>query len=193
MDGAAAAWRRASAWPSSVQLGGRASEHHLAARSVRDALTGPPLTRLTLREKVRALRFAATTAARIGGLQASAVVWAVNSGGLWVGHVRPNLRPPGVERRHIKSDWEPMPSDHAGGLLLVDRARTAWRSQEAAAAAMEEAIAPHIGRREADDIDLIDNRITAGRWEVVTTASRTKKPEDQVCSLPSRPGPVLAR
>ncbi len=49
-------WRRAAAWPSAVQLGGRAYEHHQAARTVRDALTGTALSRLTLREKVHTLR-----------------------------------------------------------------------------------------------------------------------------------------
>jgi hypothetical protein len=58
---------------------------------------------------------------------------------------------------------------------------------------MDEAVDPHIGSREADDVALIDNRITAGRWEVVTTAARAKKPEEQVCSLPSRPAPVVRR
>lgn len=193
MDGAAAAWRRASAWPSSVQLGGRAPEHHLAARSVRDALTGPPLTRLTLREKVNTLRFAATTAFTIGRLQASAVVWAVNSGGLWVGHVRPNLRPPGVQRHYIKSDWDSMPPGHPEGILLAERAQAAWRAQQAATEALNEAVRPTIVRGDTGDLALVDNRITAGRWEAVGIAARAKRPEDGVSSLPRQQRPTVAR
>jgi len=193
MDGAAAAWRRASAWPSSVQLGGLAPEHHQAARSVRDALTGPPLTRLTLREKVHALRFAATAAATVGRLQASSLVWAVNSGGLWTGRERRNLRPPGVQRRHIKIDWEPMPPDHPAGILLADRARAAWRGQQAATEAMNEAVRPVIIRSVAADLALVDNRITAGQWESIGTATRSKKPEDEVSHMPSLQRPSVAR
>jgi len=185
MDGAAAAWRKASAWPPSIQLGGRAPDHHLAVHSVRAALTGPPLTRLTLREKVHALRSAAFAAATIGRLQAAAVLWAVDSGGLWVARQRPNLRPPGVQRRHVRFDWEAMPPDHPSGVLLAERAYTARKAQQAATQAIDEAVGPII-RSDAGDLALVDNRITAGRWERIGVAAPTRKPEHEVWSLPDQ-------
>lgn len=193
MDSAAAAWRTASGWPSSVQLGGRAPEHHLAARSVRDALTGPPLARLTLREKAHALRSAAIDAATLGRLQACAVVWAVNAGGLWVGQVRPNLRPPRLQRRHIKSDWEPMPQGHPAGVVLAQWAQAAWRCQQAATEAMDGAVRPTVTRCDPDVVALVDNRIAAGRWESIGIATRARKPDDEVSSSPSPRRPTVAR
>lgn len=192
MEDAAAAWRKASAWPSSVQLVGRAPDHHLAVRWVRDALTGPPLTRLTLRDKVHALQSATTAAAVIARLQATAVVSAVNSGGLWVGHERPNLRPPGVQRRHIKWDWEPMPPDHPAGVLIAARARQAWRAQQAATEAMAETFRPDSLRGGAGGVALVESRIAMGRWETVGIASRAGRPEDEVSS-PRVQRPTVAR
>jgi hypothetical protein len=193
MDGAAAAWRKASAWPSSVQLGGRAPEHHLAVHSVREALSGPQFTRLTLREKVHLLRSAAIAAATIGQLQAGAVLWVVDSGGLWVGQPRPNLRPPGVQRRQVKFDWEPMSPDHPFGVLLAERAYTARKAQQAATEAIDEAIRPAIIGSEPGDLGLVDNRITAGRWERIGVAARTRKPEDGAWPLTSHQRPPVTR
>lgn len=193
MDGAAAAWRKASAWPPFIQLGGRAPEHHSAVQSVRDALTGPPLARITLREKVHALRSAAIAAATIGRLQAGAVLWAVDSGGLWVAHPRPNLRPPGVQRRQVRFDWEPMSPDLPSGVLLAERAYTARKAQQAATEAIDEAVRPAIIGSDASDLDLVDNRITAGRWEGIGVPARTRKPEDGVWPLSSQQRPSITR
>jgi hypothetical protein len=126
--------------PSNVQLGGRAYEHHHAAKAVRDALAGPPLSRLTLRDKVHTLRAATSAAAPIGELQANAGAWLVSRGGLWAAHERPNLRPPGVERRHIKLDWDVMPSGHPTSALLSQRAHGARVALGEAVAAVNQAV-----------------------------------------------------
>lgn len=173
---ASKAWREAAVWPSTVQLGGRAREHHRAVRAVRDALTGPPLARLTLREKVHALRSTVSAAATIGEMQARAVTWLVNRGGLWVAHERPNLRPPGVERRHVKLDWETMPFDHPVGVLLSDRAHQARAALDEAAEAINRAVLPgSVNPDTAVHLALIDNRIM---WETVERNTCTRRPED---------------
>lgn len=178
MGVASKAWREAATWPSTVQLGGRAYEHHRAVRAVRDALTGPPLARLTLRERVRALRSAVSAAATIGEMQAWAVTWLVNRGGLWVAHERPNLRPPGVERRHVKLDWETMPFDHPVGVLLSDRAHQARLALEDAAEAINQAVLPAVADG-AGPIALVDNRIVVDRWESLGADNvRPRRPEE---------------
>jgi len=177
---ASKAWREAAAWPATVQLGGRAYGHHRAVRAVRDALTGPPLARLTLREKVHALRFAVSAAATIGEMQARAVTWLVNRGGLWIAHERPNLRPPGVERRHVKLDWETMPFDHPVGILLSDRAHQARLALEDAAKAINQAVLPAAAVADgAGPIALVDNRIVTDRWETVGSKNTgPRRPEE---------------
>lgn len=173
---ASKAWREAAAWPSTVQLGGRAYEHHRAVRAVRDALTGPPLARLTLREKVHALRSAVSAAATIGEMQARAVTWLVNRGGLWVARERPNLRPPGVERRHVKLDWETMPFDHPAGILLNERAYRARAALDKAAEAIDRAVLPGSDDPDAaGHLALVGNRIV---WEAVERNACSRKPED---------------
>jgi hypothetical protein len=176
---ASKAWREAAAWPSTLQLGGRAYEHHKAVRAVRDALTGPPLARLTLRGRVHALRSAISAAATIGEMQARAVTWLVNRGGLWVAHERPNLRPPGVERRHVKLDWETMAFDHPAGVLLSERANQARLALEDAAKAINQAVLPAASvAGGAGPIALVDNRIVADGWESVGSNVRTRRPEE---------------
>ena len=173
---ASKAWRDAAAWPATVQLGGRAYEHHRAVGAVRDALTGPPLARLTLREKVHALRSAVSAAATIGEMQARAVTWLVNRGGLWVAHERPNLRPPGVERRHVKLDWETMAFDHPVGVLLSDRANQAREALDKAAEAINRAVLPgSVDPNSAGHLALVDNRIV---WEAVERNTCARRPED---------------
>ena len=181
---ASKAWREAAAWPSTVQLGGRAYEHHRAVRAVRDALTGPPLARLTLRERVHALRSAVSAAATVGEMQARAVTWLVNRGGLWVAHERPNLRPPGVERRHVKLDWETMPFDHPAGVLLSDRAHRARAALDEAAEAINRAVLPgSVDRDTAGRLALVDNRIV---WEAVERNPCVRRPEDAALGTNSR-------
>ncbi len=176
MSIASKAWREAATWPSTVQLGGRAYEHHQTVRAVRDALTGPPLARLTLREKVHALRSAVSAAATIGEMQARAVTWLVNRGGLWVAHERPNLRPPGVERRYVKLDWETMPFDHPVGVLLSDRAHQAREALDEAAEAINRAVLPgSVDPNAAGHLALVDNRIV---WEAVERNTCVRRPED---------------
>lgn len=167
LESASKAWREAASWTSAVQLGGRAHEHHQAVKAVRDALTGPPLARLTLREKTHALRASISTAVTIGEKQAGAVTWLVNRGGLWVAHERPNLRPPGVARRHVKLDWEPMPWDHPAGPLLSYRANQAQRVLQHAAEVINSAVRPAaVGGNAADPLAPVENRIL---WETVET------------------------
>ena len=173
-DAASTGWRTAAAWPASVQLGGRAYEHHQAARAVRQALTGPPLARLTLRERTRTLRTAISACLKIGDAQAAAVTRLAREGGLWVAHERVNLRPPGVQRRNVKLDWEPIWPGHPAGRVLIDQAHAAHQHLAAAAAAIDQAVLPSATPRgEAGQIALIDNRIVADWWETVTpTPSR---------------------
>jgi hypothetical protein len=177
---AAAAWRKASTWPSSIQLGGRAEEHRSAVRVVRDAITGPPLARLTAREKVNALRAATGIAVTIGGMQAAAVTRVASSGGLWIARERPNLRPPGVERRHVKLDWEIMDPDHPAARMLVARARSAHQLLVAAADAIDRAVLPDpLPVAQSAPIALVDGRIVAKWWEAVGPASQARRPEEE--------------
>lgn len=165
---ASAAWRAAATWPSSVQLGGRAYEHQQAARAVREALTGLPLARRTLRQQTQTLRAAVSAAVAIGELQAAAVAAAADRGGLWIAHERPNLRPPGVERRHVKLDWETMGWGHPAGRLLTDQADAARQALAVAAAALDQAVLP--GPSPAGDIGgvaLVGDRIVADWWETI--------------------------
>ncbi|HEY3410282.1 MAG TPA: hypothetical protein VGK53_19105 [Propionicimonas sp.] len=183
---ASTAWRNAATWPSAVQLGGRAYEHHQAVRTVRDALTGPPLARLIPREKTHALQAAVSAAVTIGEQQARAVTWLVNRGGLWVAHERPNLRPPGVARRHVKVGWETMPWDHPAGLLLSDRAQHARTALQEAAEAINSAVLPAITvANAAGRIALVDNRIV---WETVEPNTRRLEHVDSRMTSHQRPG-----
>lgn len=192
LDDASAAWRRAAIWPPNVQLGGRAHEHQRAARAVRDALTGPPLNRLTLRERVHTLRAVIATAAGIGELQAAIVDLLVKHGGLWIAHERPNLRPPGVQRRHVKLDWETMPWPHPYGSVLIGRSSAARKALDKAAASLDQTVLPAAGLTgEAGQIALVDHRIVADWWESIEPAARTRRPEDERAARPGierRPG-----
>lgn len=189
MAAASSAWRAAAAWPSNIQLGGRAHEHHRAARMVRDAITGPQLSRLTLREKVVTLRSAVDTATAIGELQANTVRWLVSRGGLWMAHERANLRPPGVERRHIKLDWEAMPCDHAAGLILAHRAHEARIALDEAAVVVNQALGPASrASGVAGPPALVGNRLA---WEVIDP---TKTVHQALAALPEMErGPRIAR
>lgn len=169
MADASRAWHEAAAWPSSIQLGGRAYEHRHATSAVRDALTGPPLARLTLREKVSTLRAAASAAAGIGELQSTALAWLVSRGGLWVAHERVNLRPPGVERRHVKLDWEVMPCGDPAGMLLANRARDAQIVLVEAVGLVTQALLLASGvQSRAGELVLDDRRIA---WEAIATTT----------------------
>lgn len=189
---AVAGWRKAAAWPATIQLGGEAREHRLAVRVVREAIIGPPLARLTLRERVHTLRAAAGTAVTIGEVQAVARV--AKHGGLWIAHERPNLRPPGVERRYVKLDWERVASDHPGGRPLADQARFAQQSLMAIVDAVDLAVLPGIlPPTRATGIGLVENRLVAKRWKVVEPPTSARKPEDEA---PRRAGscqPSIAR
>jgi hypothetical protein len=176
LGGAAVAWRNAATWPSGIQLGGRAYEHHQAVQAARTALTGPPLARLTLRERTRSLRAALDTAVTIGDLQADAVERAAKQGGLWIAHERPNLRPLGVERRHVKLDWDRMDPDHPAARVLTDRARIAQR-RLAAAAAITRAVIPTTTPGETGRIALVEERVVANWWETVEPPTRARRPD----------------
>lgn len=179
MGRAAGAWRQAAAWPSSIQLGGRAHEHQQAVRAVRSALTGPPLTRLTLRERVHTLQAAVSAAVAISDLQARTVARVASHGGLWMAHERPNLRPPGVERRQVKLDWELMDPDHPAGRVLIDRARFAQQCLVAAADATDRAVLPSPPvRGEAGHIAMIGDRIVATWWDTIEP-TRVNRPENE--------------
>lgn len=192
MSLSAAAWRKAAAWPSSIQLGGRAEEHRSAVRAVRDAITGPPLARLTARERVNALLAATGIGVTIGGMQAAAVAHVAGSGGLWIAHERINLRPPGVERRHVKLDWEVMDPDHPAGRMLIERTRNAQQLLVAAADALSRAVIPDpLPVAKSAPIALVDGRVVAKWWEAVEPASRTRRPEDEHSRAASPPSPGL--
>jgi hypothetical protein len=109
-------------------------------------------------------------------MQARAVTWLVNRGGLWVAHERPNLRPPGVERRHVKLDWETMPFDHPAGILLNERAYRARAALDKAAEAIDRAVLPGSDDPDAaGHLALVGNRIV---WEAVERNACSRKPED---------------
>lgn len=183
-DAASIGWRAAAAWPTSVQLGGRAYEHHQAVRTVRQALTGPPLARLTLRERTRTLRTAISACLKIGDAQAEAVTRLAREGGLWVARERVNLRPPGVQRHKIRLDWEPIWPGHPAGRVLIDQAQAAHQQLAAAAAVIDQAVLPGAPQRgEAGRIALVDSRIVADWWETVTPTPGTR-------TRPSVPGPA---
>lgn len=190
LDDASNAWRKAAIWPANVQLGGRAREHRQAVDAVRESLTGPPLARLTLRERVHTLRAAVATADGIGGLQSATVTQLVRQSGLWLAHERENLRPPGVQRKHVKLDWEHMPFGHPAGRLLADQARTAHNALTAAVTAVNQAVlpaAPLTG--EAGHIALVDHRVVADWWETVEPPTRSRRPEDEAATRSHRPSP----
>jgi hypothetical protein len=188
LDDASTQWRKAANWPTTVQLGGRAHEHREAAEAVRAALTGPPLARLTLRERVHTLRAAVASADAIGGLQSATVARLVRESGLWVARERENLRPPGVQRRHIKLDWEVMPRGHPAGRLLADQARSAHTALTAASTAVNQAVLPAAPLRgDAGRIALVDHRIVADWWEAVAPTARPRRPEDERPAGSSRP------
>jgi len=187
LRGAATAWRNAATWPSGIQLGGGDYEHRWAAQAVRTALTGPPLARLSLRERTHALRAALDVAVTIGGLQADAVERAAKQGGLWIALERPNLRPPGVERRHVKLDWDRMDPDHPAARVLADRARVARQCLVAAADSSTRAVIPSRTPGETGHIALVEDRIVANWWETVEPAARTHKPKDEDLPSASRP------
>lgn len=191
---ATAAWREAAAWPSSVELGGRADEHHRAVRAVREALTGPPLGRLTLRERVHTLHAAMSAAVVIGELQAATIARVAKHGGLWIAHERPNLRPPGVERRHVKLDWETMDPNHPAGRVLTDLARSAEQCWAAAADATNRAVLPSptaVG--ESGQITLVENRVVVDWWETAEPATTTHRPEDHGLRTSTLPHPGIPR
>lgn len=174
------AWRVAATWPTRVQLGGRAYEHQQATRAVREALTGPPLARLTLRQQTHTLRSAVSTAVTIGGLQAAAVAAVADRGGLWIAHERPNLRPPGVQRRHVKLDWETMGWGHPAGRHLTDQANTAHQALTFAAEALDQAVLPGASLRgDAGRIGLVGNRIVADWWETTEPSAKARRPENE--------------
>ena len=192
---ASGAWRAAATWPARVQLGGRAYEHQQAARTVREALTGPPLARLTLRQQTQTLRAAVSAAVTIGAWQAAAVAAAADRGGLWIAHERPNLRPPGVERRHVKLDWETMGGGHPAGHHLTDQAHTAHQVLAVAADALDQAVLPGASLRgDAGRIELVGNRIVADWWETIEPRPRVGRPEGPAVRA-SRPfhGPAVGR
>ena len=175
------AWRAAATWPSRVQLGGRAYEHQQAARAVREALTGPPLARLTLRQQTQTLRAAVSAAVAIGVLQVAAVAAAAERGGLWIAHERPNLRPPGVQRRQVKLDWETMGWGHPAGRHLTDQAHAAHQALTVAAEALDQAVLPGAPLRgDAGRIELVSNRIVADWWETIEPATRHPRPDREV-------------
>ena len=175
---ASGAWRAAATWPARVQLGGRAHEHQQAARAVREALTGPPLARLTLRQQTQALRAAVSAAVTIAGSQAAAVAAAADRGGLWIAHERPNLRPPGVQRRHVKLDWETMGWGHPAGRHLTNQANIAHQALAVAAEALDQAVLPGATLRgDAGRIELVSNRIVADWWETIEPSAKDRQPE----------------
>lgn len=185
---ASLAWRKAAAWPTHLQLGGRAAEHQQAVRAVREALTGPPLARLTLRERAHTLRAALSAAVTIGEVHSATVARLAHHGGLWIAHERSNLRPPGVERRHVKLDWEPMDATNPAGKVIVDRSSSATRALSAAAQATDQSLIQAASPRgEIGPIALVDNRIVAGWWETVDVVARSRRPENEVAGNP-RPG-----
>lgn len=177
---AAAAWRNAATWPSGIQLGGRDNEHRRAARAVRTALTGPALTRLSLRERTHALRAALDSAVMIGDLQADAMERSAKQGGLWIAHERPNLRPPGVERRHVKLDWDRMDPDQPAARVLTDRARIAQQLLAAAADASSRAVIPSPTLGETGRIALVEQRVVASWWETIEPPTRVRRPDTGV-------------
>ena len=194
MARAAAAWRRAAAWPTSVQLGGRAAEHHQATRAVREALTGPPLARLTLRAQVHTLHSAVHIAVAIGEAQASCVTRVARHGGLWIAHERPNLRPPGVERRHVKLDWEPLDHDHPAGVTLTGWSRYAQQALLAAANTLDRAVHPDpTPTGSVAPIALVEDRVVVQWWETVEPTARTRQPEDETTPLAVQHRPDVAR
>jgi len=180
LGGAATAWRNAATWPSGIQLGGRNYEHHQAVQTVRTALTGPPLARLTLRERTHSLRAALDVAATIGELQAAAVARAAKQGGLWMAHERPNLRPPGVERRYVKLDWDRMDPDHPAARVLIDRACIAQRRLFAAADASSQTVLPSPTLGETGRIALVEQRVVASWWETIQPPTRVRRPDTGV-------------
>lgn len=192
LDYAATAWRKAAIWPSNVQLGGRAHEHRHAAEAVREALAGPPLARLTLRERIHTLSSALVMADGIAELQSATVTQLVRQSGLWLAHERGNLRPPGVQRRITKLDWERMPWGHPAGSLLLDQARAAHAALTAAAAAVNQVVLPAATLTgEPGRITLVGNRIVADWWETVEPTSRSRRPEGEARRStidPPRPG-----
>jgi hypothetical protein len=184
---AALAWRKAATWPTNVQRGGRAYEHQHAVRDVREALAGPPLARLSLRQKARVLRAAVSLAVEIGELQASAVVRLVDRGGLWIARERTNLRPPGVERRHVKLDWETMWWGHPTGRHLARSAQSAQQEFTAAADAVNQAVLPGPPPRgQAGQIILVDNRIVTDWWETVETKPQSRGRTDRLPAADGR-------
>jgi hypothetical protein len=177
---ASVAWRAAATWPPRVQLGGRAYEHQQAASAVREALSGPQLARLTLRKQTHTLRAAVSAAVTVGALQAAAVSAAADRGGLWIAHERPNLRPPGVQRRHVKLDWETMGWGHPAGRHLTDQAHTAHHTLTVAAEALDQAVLPGAPLRgDAGRIELVNNRIVADWWETIEPSAKAREPENE--------------
>lgn len=194
LDQASAAWRQAAAWPASIQLGGRAYEHQRAVRAVQQALTGPALARLTLRERVHALWSAVSNAAEVGEFQVAAVTRVASQGGLWVAHERTNLRPPGVERRQVKYDWEILGAGHPAGRILNDRASLAQQSLLAAADATHRAIHPDPPRLgQPSRIKMVEGRIAISWWQTVELPTGTRRPEERAVIVASHHRPSLPR
>lgn len=172
LAGAATMWRAAAAWPANVQLGGSAHEYRAAAGAVRDNLTGPALHRLTLRERASALRSALAIAVAVADLQAETVSSLARRGGLWVARERKNLRPPGVQRHHVKQDWKPITWSHPARSLLTQRSETARRALLFAAAVVDQAVLPATAMHvDAGRVALVNNRLVAGRWEPIQEAT----------------------
>jgi hypothetical protein len=179
LNQACTAWRTAAAWPSNVLLPGNAHEHRHAAQAVRHAINGPPLARLTLRERVTTLRVAIATAAQVGDLQARTVVALANRGGLWVARERDNLRPPGVERRHVRLEWDTLYRGHPAHRLIIDTTTDARQALAVAAQAVNQAILPDSPLRgDAGRITLVDHRIVADWWEIVEADPKGRSPEE---------------
>lgn len=180
---ASVAWRKAAAWPAHLQLGGRAAEHQHAVRAVREALTGPPLARLTLRERAHTLRAALGAAVTVGEVHSATVARLAHHGGLWIAHERPNFRPPGVERHHVKLDWEPMDAGDSAGKVVVDRSSSAAFALSAAAHVADQTILHAASPRgEIGPIRLVDDRVVAGWWETVDVAAPTRRPDDHTAA-----------
>jgi hypothetical protein len=194
LENASRAWREAAAWPRKVQLGGSAHEYREAANLLRENLNSPPLHRLTLQERMSALRVVVTLAQDVGEHQARAVRTLSSRGGLWIARERDNLRPPGVERRRIKFEWERSTHFHPACVLLRGRSNAAAGALLGAASAMDQTILPAaVLRIEPDHVVLVSNRIVAGGWEMVGPPAAQRGPAQASpaqSQVPIAPGPA---
>ncbi len=98
----------------------------------------------------------------------------MNCGGLWVAHERANLRPPGVERRHVKLDWEVMPDDHPVGGILTQRSHEARIALDEALSAVDQAVFPAAVASGAGQLAMVNRRIT---WETIEPTTSLRRPD----------------